>query len=218
MGILKYFESKPLKEFSVEQMDKLKFKCRIAFVDDEEQPYVERLQKDGYSITPLEDIENIDAFMNNRYQVVILDIQGVGKKLSPGSEGWGVLKYIKNEYPHTIVIMYTGAEWSITKYQDLASLADDFIGKDLEFLDFKTKIDAGIKKAFSFKYHFDIEKQIMKKEISDASTLQEIEDIVFKYGQDHDKVMRKISKKPKEILSHVESFLSIASNLIGLLV
>ncbi len=217
MGIFNCFEAKPLKEFSVEQMDRLKFKCRIAFVDDEEQPYVERLQKDGYSITPMEDIENIDSFMRNQYQVVILDIQGVGKKLSPDSEGWGVLKYIKKTYPHTVVIMYTGADWSITKYQDLASLADDFIGKDLEFLDFKTKIDAGIKKAFSFKYHFDVEKQIMKKEISDATTLQEIENIVFKYGKDRNKVVKKISKKFGSALTYIESFLSIAAKLIELL-
>ncbi len=79
--------------------------------------------------------DKIDDFLRKKYNVLILDIQGVGQNISPQSEGWGILKYLKQANPNLVVIMFTGAEWSITKYKDEASVADDFIGKDLEFLD-----------------------------------------------------------------------------------
>ena len=54
MKILSWFKSEPkispIKEFTHEEFEKVKFKARIAFVDDEEIAHVERLRKDGYNI------------------------------------------------------------------------------------------------------------------------------------------------------------------------
>lgn len=204
----------PLKELTADEFEKAKFKARIAFIDDEETPHIERLRKDGYNITHFSDIDNIDDFARKKYHVVILDIQGVGQELSPTSEGWGILKYLKSQCPNIVVIMFTGAEWSITKYKDEASVADDFIGKDLEFLDFKSKLDEGVKKAFSPKYHFEIEKKKMIKEISNANTLDQIKDIINQYGSNKELAItevKKINKNPK-ILESVDNLLTIANS------
>lgn len=214
----KHTQISPIKELTPEELENAKFKARIAFIDDEEISHIERLQEDGYNITQFDDIDNIDDFLRKKYNVVILDIQGVGQKISPKSEGWGILKYLKNANPNLVVIMFTGAEWSITKYKSEADKADDFIGKDLEFLDFKSKLDDGIKKAFSPSYHFEIERKRMLKEISNTETIEQIRIIIENYGANKEvakKEIRKITNN-KTILEVADNLLSILSNISSL--
>ena len=209
----------PLKELTQEEFEKSKFKARIAFVDDEEISHVDRLRDDGYNITHFSDIDNIDDFIRKGYHVVILDIQGVGKKIAPNSEGWGILKYLKNSCPNIIVIMFTGAEWSITKYKDEANIADDFIGKDLEFLDFKSKLDSGIKKAFSPSYHFELEKNLLLKELSNTNTIDQIRSVFDSYGANKEIALTEIKKitDNKKVVESVANVLSITSSISNLL-
>ena len=219
MKLISWFKSEPkynpIKEYTQEEFDKIKFKARVAFVDDEEIAHVDRLRNDGYNIQIMSDIENIDDFIRRKYHVVVLDIQGVGQNISPESEGWGILRYLKKECPNLVVIMYTGAEWSITKYKDDADLADDFIGKDMEFLDFKYKLDSGIKKAFSPEYHFEIEKKKISKHIANANTLNQIKAILENYGNDK-KTAKSLIKKVttnKAVLDSVDTFLNIVNSI-----
>lgn len=212
-------ESSPVKELTQEEFEKAKFKARIAFVDDEEIVHVERLREDGYNIHTTSDIENIDNFLRKKYHVVVLDIQGIGQNISPKSEGWGILKYLKNECPNLVVIMYTGAEWSITKYKDEAEQADDFIGKDLEFLDFKSKLDNGIRKAFSPQFHFEIEKKNISKEIANANTIAQIKEILNTYGGNKQSALKEVKKVTNNsaVIESVDKFLSVVGNLKDLI-
>jgi DNA-binding NtrC family response regulator len=219
MKLFSWFKSEPkhnpIKEYTQEEFDKIKFKARIAFVDDEEIAHVERLRNDGYNIQTMADIENVDDFLRRKYHAVVLDIQGVGQHISPESEGWGILRYLKKECPNLVVIMYTGAEWSITKYKEDADLADDFIGKDMEFLDFKYQLDIGIKKAFSPEYHFEIEKKKISKQVGDAKTVNQIKSILENYGNDRKKAKKLIRKitDNKIVLDSVDTFLNIINQI-----
>ena len=212
-------DAEPIREFSNEEFEKLKFKARIALIDDDEISHVRRLQKDGYNIVDLPDITEIDDFIRKKYHVVVLDIQGVGKNLSQNSEGWGLLKYLKTECPHLVVIMFTGADWSVTKYKHLVDMADDFIGKDLEFLDFKSKLDSGIRKAFSPKFHLDVERKRIIQEISNADTFDKISAIVNTYGRNKEKALKEVRKitNKDEIIQSVSNYLSIVDSITSLL-
>jgi DNA-binding response OmpR family regulator len=208
-------KKEPLTRLTEGQFDKVKFKARVAFIDDEELTHIDRLRKDGYNITHFADIEKIDDFIRKEYHVIILDIQGVGKELTPNQGGWGLLRYIKQEYPHIVVIMFTGADWSITQYKDLANKADDFIGKDVEFLDFKSKLDNGIRKAFSIDYHFEIEKKNLLSKLNSTSSIDEIKRIIDTYGANESKTMnflKKIVKHP-DALKSLSNLLSVISGL-----
>ncbi|ALD22267.1 response regulator [Hymenobacter sp. DG25A] len=211
-------ELAPLTEFSHEEFEKAKLKARIAFVDDEEVNYVNRLQKDGYNVAYWEDIENIDDFANKGYNVVVLDIQGIGKTISESSEGWGILKYLKNTYPHIVVIMYTGADWSITKFKNQADQADDFIGKDFDYLDFKYTLDTNIKKAFSNKYHLEINKRELMKVIKGTDSPDEIIQILQKYGKDKELAIKKVKEVTSngEVIKTASAFLSLAKTIFDL--
>lgn len=208
-----------IREYTPEEFEMLKFKARIALVDDDEISHVRRLQKEGYGIIDLPDINEIDEFIRKKYHVVVLDIQGIGKNLSENSEGWGVLKYLKTECPHIVVIMFTGAEWSITKYKHIADLADDFIGKDLEYLEFKSKLDSAIRKAFSPKFHFEVEKKNLLKEIASADTIDAIKSIVNTYGHNKEKTLKEVKKitTKEEIVQSISNYLSIIESISNLL-
>jgi len=212
-------KSEPLEEFSEDEFEKLKFKARIALIDDEEVRHVQRLQKEGYNIVDYPDIENMDDFLRKRYHVVVLDIQGVGKQLAGTMEGWGILRYIKNEAPHHVVIMFTGADWSVTKYKTQVELADDFIGKDLEYLDFKSKLDAGIRRAFSFRFHFEIEKRKIASQVINSTNLSQVHDILFKYGKNKAVAMKELRKVSdnNHVLQAADNFLSISSSIVSLI-
>jgi DNA-binding NtrC family response regulator len=209
----------PLREITEEEFEKIKFKARIAFVDDEEISHIKRLQTDGYNITPYGDIDNIDDFVRKKYNVVVLDIQGIGQKIASKSEGWGILKYLKKNHPHIIVIMFTGAEWSITKYKDEASEADDFISKDVDFLDFKEKLDDGIRKAFSIKYHYEIERKRLLNEISNTQTINEIKLILDEYGANKEVAMEKVKEKSSNsnVIQIIDNLVSIGKSISELL-
>jgi len=210
----------PVKELTLDEFEKAKLKARIAFIDDEDISHVERLREDGYNITHFDDIENIDDFLRKKYHVVVLDIQGIGKSISPKSEGWGILKYLKQANPNMVVIMFTGAEWSITKYKGESEVADDFIGKDLEFLDFKSKLDNGIKKAFSPSYHFEIERKKLLNEISGTTSIEQVKKIIDDYGSDKEIAMGELKKvtQNSNIIGSVNNLLSIISNIKNLIV
>jgi len=213
-------KGKKIVELPYEQFEQIKFKARIAVIDDEEVPLIEKLQKDGYNITKYNDVDEIDSFIRKKYNVLVLDIQGVGKKIAGKKEGWGILSYLKSEYPHLIIIVFTGADWSITKVKDVADQADFVIGKDLEYLDFKTKLDAAIKKAFSPHFHFEIEKKLILKEITNSDTFLKIQTIIEKYGKDKDLAMRKVNKvtNNQKVLESLDTYLSIVSSIFSLLI
>jgi DNA-binding NtrC family response regulator len=217
-----FFETKvlniqPLVDFPKEEFNQLKHKARIAIVDDEDVPHAIRLRRDGYNIADFPDIDYIDSFLKNEYHIIILDIQGVGKKLDSTSDGWSILKYIKEKSPHTIVLLFTGVEWSL-RYRDLADLSDDYLTKDIEFLNFKEKLDKAIEKAFSFKYHFEVEKKKFEKELSGKS-IEEVQEILFTHGRDKEKAMREVRKISSNvnIMSLADNFLSISNSIIQLL-
>jgi hypothetical protein len=116
--------------------------------------------------------------------------------------------------------MFTGADWSITQYKDLANKADDFIGKDLEFLDFKSKLDNGIRKAFSFDYHFEIEKNNLLQKIGNTSTISEIKRIIDSYGGNETKAMKLLKKivKNPDALKYLSNLLSVVGGIKKLMI
>lgn len=209
-------KSHSIRELSSEEINKAKFQARIAIVDDEEVPNMENLQNDGYNIHKFSDIPKMDDFIAQKHHVVILDIQGVGKKISPESEGWGILEYLKQEHPHIVVIVFTGADWSITKFKDKADKADFIIGKDSEYLNFKMKVDAAIKKAFSIDFHLGV----LRKQIQNPNeNKQKIEEIIKRYGRNEEKAKKKVKKltSNEHTLQSVDSVLSIISSIYSFL-
>ncbi|WP_417371857.1 hypothetical protein [Gelidibacter japonicus] len=205
-----------IHDLDSKNLEKVKFDAKVAIIDDEEVPHMESLTNDGYNVHHFTDIVNIEEFIKKGHDVLILDIQGVGKKIAGQKEGWGVLEYLKTNHPHLVIIIFTGADWNITEYNDVAKLADFIAGKDSEYLSFKMKLDAAIKKSLSIEYHLNILKAELKKE--GVSSI-EIEKIIRKHGRNSSKAFSKINKitNNKTVLESIDNVLSIISSIYSLI-
>ena len=203
---------------TIEDIENLKLKARIAVVDDEEVPYIKPLLANGYNVRYYSDIDNIDEFVRKRYHVIVLDIQGIGKELSQKHQGFGILKYIKSEYPHVVILVYTGGRFSFAMYREESTLADDFLDKDIDFLEFKLKIDSAVRRAFSPSYHAEVRERTLKKEIEDYDTYEKVSKILTRHHpMDKHRILGKVRKVTKssnnKLVQKVENYLSAMTDI-----
>jgi CheY-like chemotaxis protein len=136
--------------------DLLKKRTRILIIDDENFEYMPLLQKDGYSIDKWNDLvdEKVTELENGLYDIILLDIQGVGKDFSR-NQGLGILMHLKKINPAQIIVAYSNSDYNL-KYQDFFKLANDVIEKSQEYFHFKEIIDKNIKLRFSYEYYLTL--------------------------------------------------------------
>jgi len=183
--IRSFLNRKGRKKYSLSDLndnitfEKIKKSCKICLIDDEINDVkikskTDRLISDGYKLQIMSDIDNFIEFKKNRFNVVILDIQGVGLKYAEKSAGWGVLSMIKQDLPHTVVIIFSGSDSKIREYGEIFKSSDDYITKDTEYVEFRQKINLAIRKAFSYEYHAEILVSRLKKGDIDKDTLKRL--------------------------------------------
>jgi CheY-like chemotaxis protein len=144
--------------------DELKKRTRILIIDDENFEYISLFKGDGYAIDKWDDIktEKLTDLERGLYDIILLDIQGVGKELSQ-DQGFGILRHLKHSNPTQIIIAYSNSDYNL-KYQDFFKLANDTIGKASDYFEFKEIVDKNIQMRFSYNYYYSlVEKEINNK-------------------------------------------------------
>lgn len=86
-------------------------KFKIAFIDDEDFVYLERLLNLGFRINKYEDVQDLN--MLSSYDVIISDIRGVGKSFNSEAEGAFILHELKKKYPYKVFAAYTGSAFDV---------------------------------------------------------------------------------------------------------
>lgn len=89
--------------------NQLRESSKIVIIDDqieEMSALIERLRSNKFNITPQNDITSLNDI--EAYDIVIIDLQGVGKKIDPDEEGFGVIKQISKNYPEKGLGVYSG--------------------------------------------------------------------------------------------------------------
>lgn len=130
----------PLKEIIV--------RVRILVIDDQEFPYVKLFKRDGYNVEKWKDVGKLAQIEQGDYDLILLDLQGVGSTISVSEQGLGVLRHIKKVRPTQLVIAYSNAQFSL-QYQSFFELADGVLQKSADYLDFKRKVDELLQANFS---------------------------------------------------------------------
>ena len=134
--------------------EEIKKRAKILVIDDHDFVYAPLFIRDGYTIEKWDDVENLEKLENNYFDLILLDIQGVGQSESE-EEGFGILKHIRAKSPTQIVIAFSNADWSL-KYQDFFDLADRKLAKSQDYVEFKRIVDDLLTQRFN--YNFYIEK------------------------------------------------------------
>jgi len=125
--------------------------ARILNIDDQEWPYQPLLERDGYHVERWAEIRTLTQLTDGHYNLILLDIQGVGMTESQKLQGLGILEHIKRTNPAQSVIVYSSKAQkpSMNKY---ISMADAVLDKADPYVEFKSAIDDLIVNRTSFDY------------------------------------------------------------------
>src|SRR5690606_14868462 len=156
-------EHPPLKERSI---DEIKSICKVLFIDDRAFPVVDILKNSGWTKTSrIKDVDNLEQMEVKEAHILIVDIQGVGKKLKFKDEGLGLIIALKERYPNKKVIVYSAEDQGIIKaFHPGIDAADKRLSKHADPYQFQVVVEGYAKEAFSLhKCVKRIQDQIMKE-------------------------------------------------------
>lgn len=134
--------------------EEIKKRARLLVIDDDPFAYLEIFQKNGYAIEQWTDVEDLNRLESGAFDLILLDVQGVGKKISPTEQGLGVLRHLRVKSPAQLVVAFSSADYSL-KYQDFFALADRTLTKSADYVDFQRVVDELLHERFSLGFYVD---------------------------------------------------------------
>lgn len=121
-----------------------RIKVPILIIDDNAFEYLDHLKNHRFDLTYFEDIQSIESA--KEYEIILCDINGVGKKFESKFEGAHVISELHKKYPFKTIIAYTGYTHDPT-YNKFFKLADFVLKKDLDGDEWVESLDIAIDSA-----------------------------------------------------------------------
>jgi DNA-binding NarL/FixJ family response regulator len=132
-------------------LDEIKSICRILFIDDKAFPLIDILKTAGWIGTKrIKDADSLEQIEIREAHILIVDIQGVGKKLKFKDEGLGLILALKSRYPNKKIIVYSAEDQGkIQAFHAGIDAADKRLSKNSDPYEFQVVIESYAKEAFS---------------------------------------------------------------------
>lgn len=141
-------------------------KARILVIDDQDPPIRGLFERDGYHVERWPEIKNLSQLTDGHYDLILLDIHGVGLNESPDEQGLGILRHIKASNPAQIVVMYSALPQNISA-RDVLLLADEVLDKDESYVRYKENVDRLLQRRWSAGYYV----ATMNRELGDYAAV-----------------------------------------------
>lgn len=155
------------REPEVPSLEEIRKRARILVIDDKELPQQRLFTRDGYHMQRWPRIENVSQLTDNHFDLILLDMQGVGLRESPQRQGLGILQHIKQTNPTQLVIAYSAENWNVSN-RDFFALADAAMDKGQDYIDFKSKVDELLTKRYTYGYFISKMNQSLGEYAADA--------------------------------------------------
>lgn len=146
--------------------DEIKNICKILFIDDKTFPLIDILKSEGWKhVTRLKDVDALEQSEIKDANILIVDIQGVGKRLKFKDEGLGLIIALKEKYPSKKVIVYSAEDQGkIQAFHPGIDRADKRLSKNSDPYEFQVVIENFSKELFSLSECVKrIQSQILKE-------------------------------------------------------
>src|ERR1022692_2247988 len=121
-------------------IETLRKRGKILVIDDHALPAQKLFERDGYHFERWPEIKNLSQLTDNHYDIILLDLHGVGLNESPDLQGLGILGHIKQSNPAQIVIAYSAQSQKLSA-RTLLDLADSVLDKEASYVDYKELVD-----------------------------------------------------------------------------
>jgi len=102
------------KDGSTLSIEQVRKQARILVIDDHVFPAEKTFTRDGYHVERWPFIKNLSQLTDGHYQLILLDVQGVGLTESPTKQGLGILEHVKKTNPAQAVILYSSDTYSVS--------------------------------------------------------------------------------------------------------
>lgn len=160
------FWKKPKARLKEKNQDEIKAICKILFIDDKSFPLVDILKSEGWKhVTRIKDVDALEQPEVKEANIIIVDIQGVGKKLKFKDEGLGLIIALKEKFPGKKVIVYSAEDQGkIQAFHPGIDKADKRLSKNSDPYEFQVVIENFSNELFSLSECVKrIQNQIMKE-------------------------------------------------------
>jgi hypothetical protein len=146
--MLKIFQNRNLPKRSFVEIKRV---ARILFIDDHKFKLIDILKSSGWqTVQWVKDVESISCTEIDDAHIILVDIQGVGKKMKFHDEGLGLTIAIKDKYPEKKVITYSSEEaGKIAAFHEGLSKADSAISKNADPYQFEKAIEKHAQELYS---------------------------------------------------------------------
>lgn len=114
----------------------------IGVIDDEAFSPEANLRANGYDIHVIGDVRDLSQV--EPYNIVLCDLQGVGRLLDKKGQGAFLISEIKRNHPEKFVIAYTGGSPDADVTLRAQEFSDYFLRKDADIDDWRDRLDGVI--------------------------------------------------------------------------
>ncbi len=165
-------KSKKKCAYTLELLEKgnlsnIKKRIKILVVDDESDDIYNILKERQYDVYYKSDMNY--AVEAEPFEIVVMDIKGVAKRLQSNMEGFSLACEVKHKYPLKRVCCYSGSIHAEISEQLADRKIDAFFPKDMEMDKVCEKIDSLILGYVDYKQQWEI----IRKQLIDCSTSEE---------------------------------------------
>ena len=165
-------KSKKKCAYTLELLEKgnlsnIKKRIKILVVDDESDDIYNILKECQYDVYYKSDMNY--AVEAEPFEIVVMDIKGVAKRLQSNMEGFSLACEVKHKYPLKRVCCYSGSIHAEISEQLADRKIDAFFPKDMEMDKVCEKIDSLILGYVDYKQQWEI----IRKQLIDCSTSEE---------------------------------------------
>lgn len=199
------------KPFPSRTIEDLKSYVKILFIDDEYFSIVKQLkEKDNWKyVSRISDVDSISQPEIADAHIILVDIQGVGKKMNFSDGGLGLILAIHHEYPEKKIIMYSAeVAGKIDAFHSAQDAIDGRLRKTASRYEFDSKIAYLAQEIFCLDSCIKHIKEVLWKEIGVNMSEEEIKKVIEKiYSKGEYSSPQKIAKYFK--LSDIGSVASI---------
>lgn len=141
-------------------LEQVRKRASLLVIDDFDFAYESLFERDGYHIQRWAEVVNLSQLTDSNFDVILLDLHGVGLRESPEMQGLGILRSVKDVNPTQLVVAYTSQQWG-AKSQAFFALADAVLEKDDEYVDFKAQVDELLMRRYTAGYFINRMNEVL---------------------------------------------------------
>ena len=198
---------------STQMQERIK-RTRIVVIDDVESEFPhEILKREGYAIDYWPDVVDLTKLENGYYDIIILDIGGVGAAFDPENQGAGILKHLKSKNPSQIVVAYSGQSHDSERVPFFKH-ADDYVPKPAEALKWKSTIDSLIEERLTISHFWCSLDALLAEMGVSKKQRRKIELAILNKRSEKD--IKQLISSSLSVVDNSATVLSISAKLLGL--